>query len=405
MLVVVFSSTAAAGPAAEVAAEAELVSRYLNGPVVSVEDLAEEAAAHAAATAPAVGIRPTLAVRQEVARGRAGATTKAIGGGAALDLGLSAWAARQAAHVRADAAAPLHRSHRLEAVCGIRAEALGLWAADAHAVTHTTALSRMEAMLAVVGELAAAGERAAYERERLSLVVQVHRTAAADAAGAAGEQRARMAALLGGPVGAVALLERAPMPVTETWEEQVQQHPLLVALRLERDAVAREVAAARREAVPELSISGGARWDTPPSGGPPASGYEVGAALALPDVASVRRAVRSAEAALAAAEARLAQETAAIAAAAAGAGQRLQALAAVPVPVVPAGLWETSRQRYRTGESSLEEIVLVAADLAAAENAVTDQVRLARQARLDLSCAIGHFDEPEIQSVFEDDTP
>ena len=70
MLVVVFSSTAAAGPAAEVAAEAELVSRYLNGPVVSVEDLAEEAAAHAAATAPAVGIRPTLAVRQEVARGR-----------------------------------------------------------------------------------------------------------------------------------------------------------------------------------------------------------------------------------------------------------------------------------------------------------------------------------------------
>lgn len=399
MLVATSSSMAAAEP------EVELVSRYLTGPVASAEERADEAATRAAATAPTQGLRPTLEARREVARGPAGASSDVVGGAVALDLGRSAWAERQAAVVRADAEVPLHKAHRLEAICGIRTEVLLLWAADAHAEAQVTALSRLESLLGVVAGLVEAGERSDYERQRLALMVQVQRSAAAAAAGGAAAQRAQMAALLGGPVGAVTLSALTTKPAAASWSSLVQQHPLLIALRMERDATAREVAAARRDAAPELSLTGGTRWDAPPDGGPSAQGYEVGASLALPDIASVRRGVRAAEAGLAAVEARLAQETAALAASAEGASQRLEVLAELPVQRISSGLWETSWQRYRAGESSLEEVMQIAAELAAVQDAVTEQVRLTRQARLDLSCAVGYFDEPEIQSVFEDDTP
>lgn len=391
-----------ARPAAA-ASEAALIGTYLSGPVAAAGQQATAAAVRASSAAPPLLDSPELAARQEVARGPAGATTEAIGGGITLDLGLSSLAARDAARLRGEAGDPLRQSQILAAVCTIREEALASWASEEAARARGETLSRVASLGEALGALSAAGERSGYDRDRIALAVLTHRSAAAAAAGEAAAQRARLSALVGEPVEAVTLAGLPSLPPLEAVREQALAHPRLVSLRLERDAAARGVAAARRAAVPDLSLSGGVRWDTPPMGGASSQGYELGAALELPVFANGRADIRDAEAVLAAAASRLVQQTAEVVAAAEGAWHRASAL---QEPAAPSrSLWEATQARYRGGEADLEEVLQIAQALDEAQRAFADQQRQVRQAQLDLSCAAGGFRVPEIQSIYEEHLP
>ena len=398
-LVLLFVATRPAMAASEVT----LIVQYLAGPVASMNQQATAAEVRASSTAPPLLDSPELAARQEVAQGPAGATTEAVGGGITLDLGLSALVERDAARLRGDASVPLHQTDTLSAICAVRAEALTSWTTTEEARVRAETLERLVSLGAALDALSAAGERSSYDRERLMLAVLTHRSAATAATGDAAAQRSRLSTLIGAPVDAVTLSALPPLPSLEEVRRQVQAHPQLIALRLERDAAERSVSAARRAAVPDLSLSGGLRWDTPPQGGTSSQGYELGAALELPVFANGRADIRDAEASLATAESRLSWQTAELTAAAEGAWHRASALqfdASISV-----ALWESTQTRYRGGEADLEEVLQIAQALDEAHRAATEQQRQVRQAQLDLSCATGRFRVPEIQSIFEEHLP
>ncbi|MFT5679694.1 MAG: outer membrane protein TolC [Myxococcota bacterium] len=385
-----------------VTSEVEIISRYLSSPVMETQQTALQAGARAAGVLPPLLPNPELEVRREEARGPAGATTEALGGALTVDLGFSALPARSAARLRGEASMHQRHAQTLAGVCTVREDVLSLWAAwEQVAVTGAT-VARLEGVLSLLTALADAGDGSGYARDRAALALASHRLAAAMAQGERATQAARLSALTGQAVTAAHLAPLPPLPPLSESLERSTSHPWLLAIQLEEDAAGQATTAARRSVVPDLRISGGARWDAPPGGGQATQGYEIGAAVSLPvfDVARTERRVAAADEATAISA--RAEADAMLQATVEGAWGRASALESSPAPLDADRIWESARARYLGGESPIDELLQVAGELSDAQLSGVESTHLHRRARLDLSCAVGRFDEPAIQAALEE---
>ena len=385
------------GVAASPRTEAELVQLYLDGPVGVAERMALEARSEAAQTAPALA-NPELEVRHEEARGPAGATTDALGGSIALGLGLLA--ERRAADLRGEAAERWTEAAVMQSICDVRRDSTELWAASRRASAVDESQGRLEQLASVLRQLAEAGEAAGYDRDLAALSVTVHSLERTETAGAVDALRTQLSALTGEIVDEVQLAETPPLPTLPVVEERLVAHPELKALRLEQLAAERSVVAARRAALPELRVFGGARWDAP-VGGTATPGMELGGALEVPLFDWARQEVRHLDAQRAKSTADHLRREADLRAAIQSAWGRAAVLSELSEPPDPGEMWEASVTRYTAGESSLEDLLQVAESVEQATVFGLERERRFRQARIDLACASGRFDEPSIQNVFE----
>lgn len=390
---------------AEPVDEATLVRQALAAPAGAAELRAVDAETRAARTASPLLQDPAVEVRHEQANGDWGARTDAVGASLTVDLGLSALGHTRAGHLRGEAGAHRREAVALEQACTVRAHAADLEAASAAAAISRSAQDRLEGLLAQLTALAQAGEASGYDRDRTALAVVAHQTEARRRAGEAETYRAQVSARVGAPVDGVLL---APLPGSRPLDaalEALAGHPVLDALALERDAARTSRNAARRGQLPDLTVSGGPRWDAAPTGGPAAQGFEVAGAVQLPFADGSRAESRQQDAAYTETDARLIQARARLESAVRSAHHRLVALGAgSTVQADPEAVWTAALDRYTAGESSLDDLLQVAGAVEAAELATVEGERLTRRAHLDLSCAVGRFSDPAVQSALEEAT-
>jgi len=389
--------------AAEPTPEVDLVRRVLEAPVAGAELDAIEAQTRADLTAVSLLDSPTLDARRE-ATGDSSAATTAIGASVTVDLGLSPLAHNRAGRLRGNAGAHRREAAALASVCSVRADAVDLWAANLSASVSQAAQERLDVLLDTLVALAEAGESSGYDRDRTALAVTTHRTEVGDRAGAAEAIRARLSALAGGePVVDVALDGVPETPALDQSIEQLPSHPALQSLALEADAARADRDAARLDQIPDLTLSGGSRWDEAPTGGPASQGFEVGGSVQIPWMNGSRGEARQQTADHAVADARLARAKAELEAAVRGAHRRVEALVVAPTLAFdPEAVWTAAMDRYAAGETSLDDLLQVADAVEAARLAEVERERLERRARLDLSCATGQFPDPAMQSVLEE---
>lgn len=394
-------------PCAQAASEVELLRLALSGPALNAELTAVVARGKAQGTGPALLANPELTGRHEQEGGGDGSTTDAVGAALRLDLGMPSLAARRAAQLLAQSTPSRTRAAALQAVCVVRADALAQWQAQEQLGATEEAMARLESLERDMGRLAEAGEASRYDRDRVALArlsLGVERDSLRVEAAHA------MAALSGWTGAPVPQVSLAPSFEREdgsgALEAALGADPTLVALRLERDAAGRSVAAARRSTLPELVVEGGARWDAPANGAAGGAGrspgFEVGGALELPifdwnraELSDAQASLREAEADVLRREAELRQrvEAARLAAELLGAG---------PAALDAGAVWTGAVARYAQGEASIDELLEAAQDVAEASAAMAVGEALRRRAALDLSCAVGAFPEPEIQSLYEE---
>ncbi|TNE89979.1 MAG: hypothetical protein EP330_09850 [Deltaproteobacteria bacterium] len=383
--------------------EAELLRRALSAPVLSADLEAVGAQTLADRTAVPLLDSPALEARHEEAKGDWGATTNAVGASVTVDLGLSPLSYTRAGRLRGDAGERRRDAVALDLACGLRADATDLWAASDSAMVSEAAQGRLEELLQTLTALAEAGEASGYDRDRTTLAVVAHLTEAQDRAGTAETLRARVSALVGEPVDEVQLAPVSETPTLDASLEALAGHPSLDGLSLERDAAKASRDAARRDQLPDLTLSGGPRWDSAPTGGPSSQGFEVGGAVQIPWTDGSRAESRQQAADLAAAEARLLRARAELESAVRAAHRRVEALrSSAVVASDPEVVWTAAFDRYTAGESSLDDLLQVAEAVEAARLATIERERLLRRAYLDLSCATGRFADPTLQSVLEE---
>jgi len=379
--------------------ELEVIRAVLDGPVGLAERAVAEAEARAAAVSPARS-HPALEVRHEEARGPAGATTDVVGGSASIDLGLSGLADRQAARLRGESGEQWRAVVVLDAICAARRDLVELWAANGRAAAVSESQKRLQQLVTSLVELAIAGEASGYERDRGVLFVGAHEVEFITAQEEVTQHRAHLSSLANRPVEEVSLTLLEPLPTLEDAQRALSGHPELVSLRLAREAAGRSQVAARRGVVPELRVSGGARWDALP-GGAATPGMELGGAMSLPILDGTRTEVRRAETGRARADARYLRREAELMAAVEAAWTRASRTNPSSRLLEPEGLWTASLMRYEAGETSLDALLEVAEDVEAASIAIFERERLNRLARIDLSCASGRFEEPALQALYE----
>ncbi len=382
--------------------ELALVRGFIDSPGFRAEVEANAHATAAAGTGPALFENPELQGRHEDAKGPAGSTTDAIGAALTVDLGFATTGHRKAAALRGQAGAYRERAAAIERVCGFRGEVLDLWAAQEGALVSMQAHDRLEDLSEQTTALAEAGDVPGYDRDRASLVLVTHWRELSSALALWESQKTRVEALSDTPATYVELaptVDAGPLPALL---EAALQSPELVALRLESEAAEQELAATRRETIPDLEVYGGARWDDQVQGTGATRGYEVGAALELPifDVGGAQRA--EASALLASAQALLTRrerELLAQVEAAWGVARSLD----VDLPVLaPDTLWSAATERYFANEGGIGALVDLADDLESAELSAVRHATSLRRAHLDLSCSVGAFTEPTLQSALED---
>lgn len=392
------------GEASEPLAEAELVARFLAGPAVEAELSAWSAHAEAAGT-PVVDVpNPELAYRHDEARGPAGARTDAVGASVTLDLGLTAGPRRASADALSSSVGASRRAALLDAICSLRQDAGRMWSVQQEASVRVQAQARLDELAAALSELATAGEASGYDRDRAALAAASHRLALAEITAAATSDRSALERRVGASVEGLQLVSLPAIDELERLLEVArEEHPELVALRRRRAAAERARAAARRSGAPDLRLSGAARFDAPPEGGAPTPGFEVGVAIELPLFDRARAEVASADAELSESEAALLHVEQEVLGRIEGGWRR--AVAASEIPALgpdPTAVWTAARARYSGGEASIDELLQTARDVEEAQLATLVVTRLTRSARLDLSCAVGRFDDPIIQSALEE---
>jgi outer membrane protein TolC len=381
--------------------EAQLVRAALDGGAVHARIDATRARGDAAGVAAPLLDNPVLEARHEQANGLAGASTDFVGG--TLGFGLGGGAEARAARLRGQAADAWLRADVVAAICTVRRDALELWRTGQRAAAAARAQGRLRAVLDRLGALAEAGEAAGYDRDRMALAVATHQHTADSATVERVAAHAALSAQVSAPVTGVALSPLAPPPDrVAALDTARSSDPILEALRLEREAAERAWVAARRAALPELTLSGGARWDAMPDGSERTPGFEVGAGLSLPAFDRNRSQVATRNAAVAELDARIAAREAALVATVAAAWE--QAALVGPPPVLPSteSVWRGALDRYAAGEATIDELLTVAADLEAAEAGAAAGEALRRSAGLDLSCTVGAFPEPAIQDLLEE---
>lgn len=389
--------------AAESLNEAELLRRALCAPVLSADLEAVDAQTRADRTAVPLFRTPALEARHEEAKGDWGATTNALSASVTVDLGLSPLRYTRAGRLRGEAG-QLHRDViALELACGLRADATDLWAANDSAMVSQAAQGRLEELLRALTALAEAGEASGYDRDRTTLAVVSHQTEVQDRSGTAETLRARVSALVGEPVYMVQLAPVSETPALDASLEALAGHPSLHRLSLERDAAKAYRDAARRDQLPDLTVTGGPRWESAPTGGLGSQGFEVGVAVQIPWTDGSRAESREQAAELAAAEARLLRARAELESTVRAAHRRVEALrTSAVVSSDPEAVWTAAFDRYTAGESTLDDLLQVAEAVESARLATIERERLLRRASLDLSCATGRFAEPTLQSLLEE---
>lgn len=389
--------------AAEAMTEAELLRRGLGAPVAVADLDAVDAQTRADRTAVPFLDTPALEARHEQAKGDWGATTNAVGASVTVDLGLSSLSYTRAGRLRGDAGERRREAVALELACDLRAHATDLWAANDSATVSRAAQERLDELLRTLTALAEAGEASGYDRDRTTLAVVAHQTEAQERTGAARALRDRLSALVGEPVDEVQLAPLTESPALEASIEALADHPGLERLSLERDAAKASRDAARRDQLPDLTMSGGPRWDSGPTGGQGTQGFEVGGAVQIPWMDGSRAKSRQQAADLAAADARLLRARTELEAAVRSAHSRVDALGdGTAIASDPEGVWTAAFERYTVGESSLDDLLQVAEAVETAQVATIERERLTRRAHLDLSCATGRFADPTLQSVLEE---
>ncbi|TNE89498.1 MAG: TolC family protein, partial [Deltaproteobacteria bacterium] len=311
---------------AEPWSETELVRQGLSGPVSAADLDAVDARARAERTAVPLLDSPTLDLRHEEAKGDWGATTNAVGATVTVDLGLSPLSYTRAAHLRGDAGEQRGRAMALELACDLRADAADLWAASASATVGETAQGRLESLLDTLAALSEAGDASGYDRDRAALEVVAHEVDARLLQGGAAELRARVSTLVGADVTEVSLAPLAARPALDVALAGLEAHPALEGLVLERDAAKLSRDAARRDQLPDVTLSAGPRWDASPTGGPGSQGFEIGGSVQIPWMDGTRGESRAQAAELAEAEARLVRARAQLEAAVRGAHARVEGL-------------------------------------------------------------------------------
>jgi outer membrane protein TolC len=388
------------GPAHAAESEVNLIRRVLSGSVTTADVAAAGADARAKATAPAHP-NPELDVRHEEARGPAGATTDAVGGSISIDLGLSGLVEARAAHLRGQAGSLRRTAVVLESLCDARRDSTELWAATQRVAAITEAHDRVLGLSESLAALAMAGEASGYDRDRAALSAAAHSLDQVGAEGDLATHQAHLSVLTGSDVTRVDLVPVGPLPSLESAQALLADHPELAALRFERDAAVRSISAARRSALPDLTVSGGARWDAAPNG-PATPGMEIGGSIEAPLFDWSRGRVRRVVADQALADAAYLHREAELSAAIHSAWARASFMEEFHEGPDPQRVWSVSVDRYHAGETSLEELLQIAEDVESAVVSATETQRLNRLARIDLSCATGRFHEPAIQAVFEE---
>lgn len=382
--------------------EIDLVRGFISSGSFQAERAANAETTLAAGTGPALLGNPELQVRHEDARGPAGANTDAIGAGLTVDLGFAATGHRQAAELRGRAGVHRERAVAIERICAFRGEVLELWTTQEQARVTMRAQARLEHLLEQTTALAGAGDVPGYDRDRTALVLVTHEVALSAVLGELESQKTRIEASSGLAVDHILLAPRVDPGPLDALLEAARQNPEIVALRLELEAAEQELAATRRETVPDLALYGGARWDDEVDGSSPTRGYEVGAALELPvfDLGGSERARAGAK--VASADALLVRREVEVLAnveAAAGLVSRLDNdLRALDAD----RLWDAATERYFADEGGIGALVELADDLEAAGLSGVNHTASLRRADLDLACSVGVFAEPAMQSALEE---
>jgi len=358
----------------------------------------------AAAVVPGGLPNPELEYRHDEARGPAGARTDVIGAAFTIDLGLVAAAESQAARLRGKAAGSQSRQDLVSAVCSLRQDLTVLWEAQRRVQVVEVAHGRLHELTSLFEAMAAMGEVSAYDLNRASLADTSHRIEMASASGAVAALRASVASRTGEPIVQVQLVKAAePHSLEQLLDRARVEHPELVALRLQQAAATRDEAAARREAAPNLRLSGAARFDALPGDSERTPGFEFGATLELPLFDQNLRQARSAAADTQMWVARVARRERQILASIEAAWRQGAIVRGLAETVVDTeALWTAARSRYMGGEGSVGELLQTAQDLEEAELATLAAEVLLRTADLDLQCAVGRFDDPTIQAVLEE---
>jgi len=383
--------------------EPELVRRFLKSPVTEAELRTFELRA-AAAVGPSPLPNPELEYRHDEARGPAGARTDAIGAAFTFDLGFVGAVEAQAARLRGDAVGSQMRRDLVGAVCSLRREVTALWAAQRRVQVVETGHARLHELTSVFEAMAALGEVSGYDLDRAALADTSHQVEMASAAGDVAELQARVASRTGAPVAWVELADAvAPPALEELLQQATTDHPSLAALRLQQEAAQRDEVAARRRAAPSLRLSGAARFDSLPDGSERTPGFEVGAVVELPLFDHNRPQARSAAADAQQWVARLARKERQTVASIEAAWRRGVIVRDLAEAVVDTeALWAAARSRYAGGEASIDELLQIARDVEEAELSTLEAELLLRAAEIDLQCAVGRFDDPDIQAALEE---
>ena len=393
---------AAPATAGEPVGEVELVRLALHASLVGAELDALRAQGDAAATSTLAVPNPTLDARREQGGGPDGPSLDALGGSITLDLGLSGLAELRAAGLRGEAGQAWLRAGTVAAVCEVRGGVLEAWLAAERVASSHVAEARLVELEQAVAALARTGDRSDYEHQRIELVVAAHAgQVAADVADEA-TSGASLDALAGVAIGQVELLPLGELgdlgaSLANAWAND----PVRAALQHELRAAEHALAAARRGSLPDLTVSGAARWETLEPG-TTSQGYELGAGLEVPlfDRGQAERAEQRAS--LAQLQARLVQRETSLRTQVEASWHVATGLDALPVLPDTEGIWQGARQRYMAGEADLDELLAVATDIAAAERARLDAEALRRSSRLQLACLAGTFDHPELQALVEE---
>jgi len=388
--------------AAEPVSELHLVDMALTGELGRARAEADGRAVDAAHALRRRPTNPVLDLRRDQANGPAGASTEVVGAAWTIGLGLPALASQHAAEQRGAAVRSTVQARRVDTICAVRAAALETWRTGERARVVLHAHERLEGVVQTVAALANVGDLSQHEQARAALALAAHEAAREEAFSDARTATARLEAWTGQPLasGGVSLLPLAVLPDEDALVARaVEQAPGVVVLRAQRAAVEGEQAAARRAALPDLTVAGGRRWDAMPDGSARTPGFEVGAALALPifDRNQAERAELSHQ--LAELDAALARERALVEPQV-RAWWATAAAVSVPLPAVEANaLWQDAVDRTVAGEASLESLLGLARDLEVAAVSRLDAEARQRAAHLSLSCAVGAFPHPELQAL------
>ena len=252
--------------------------------------------------------------------------------------------------------------------------------------------ARVEAM---VGKLARAGEASGYDRRRLALERQATEAGVASERAELARESARLMALTGvaqQPALQGDLLP-PPLPALEAALERIDRHPTLQALARRAEAADFDGRAARRGAIPEVTVGIGPKQVD--SGGVTDNGVAMSVFVPLPvfDRQQASRQRAAAEAQQARAEYRLARARAegelrglhrqAETLRTAAADYRDRALAASPE------LLRIAETAYAGGESSLLELLDAYRGVLETETTAIDLEWRAREARIEYDLLAG----------------